>query len=58
MDGAPLPSDRLRWPHGDSGAEVVVQHGSVLSRQGWISHWIWAAPGLQLRGPQGAEVNP
>lgn len=51
MDGAPPPSVRLRWPHGDSGAEVVVQHGSVLSQQGWISHWIWAAPGLQLRGP-------
>lgn len=53
----PPPGDRLRWPHGDSGTEVVFQHGSVLSWQGWISHWIWAAPGLQLRGPRGAEVN-
>lgn len=46
----------LSWPHGDSGAGVVFQHGSVSGQHSWAfisplkTCWIWATPGLQLRG--------
>ena len=57
------PRDRLGWPRGGSGAEVVLQCGSELGPHGWafispsISLWIWASLGLAAEGiPEGLKA--